>query len=234
MKKYFILLSIALLASVNVVFAADGPINGACGSAAQQTFSSLPTENLCAAGSVSNVAGTGPWIWFCDGSGGGTSAYCFANKSGILSLNVLTPNGEEEFKIGNTITISWKISGAESTWNNQADSVELQLWNDGAYASLGTICVSCASQSTSGSYAWTVGRVYDANNKVITIAPGKYRIRATLVSSQKLNNYPIDLSDRSFTISAADSVSGTVNKPLSQMNFMELLMYLIGLLQSKK
>jgi hypothetical protein len=234
MKKYFILLSIALLVSVGVVFAADNSINGACGSASQQVFSSAPTENLCAAGSVSNIAGTGPWIWFCDGSNGGTSAYCFAKKAGEISINVISPNGGEDLKIGKTTNISWKISGAESAWNKQTDSVELQLWNEGGNVSLGTICISCISESSQGSYVWTIGNAYDAKNKIITVAPGKYRIRATTVSSRTLNNYPIDLSDTPFTISVAENNNGITNKPLSQMNFMELLMYLIGLLQSKK
>lgn len=60
---------------------ASGVINGACGSADGQTFVSAPTANLCLVGTPSAVAGTGPWTWTCDGSGGGTNASCSANKS---------------------------------------------------------------------------------------------------------------------------------------------------------
>ena len=54
------------------------PLNGACGAADGVATSSAPTLNLCAAGSVSQFAGTGPWTWTCLGANGGTPASCGA------------------------------------------------------------------------------------------------------------------------------------------------------------
>ncbi|MFA5961637.1 MAG: hypothetical protein WC848_03075, partial [Parcubacteria group bacterium] len=56
-------------------------INGVCGSSNGQSFSSAPTSNLCSAGTVSAVTGSGPWSWTCSGANGGTSANCSAMKN---------------------------------------------------------------------------------------------------------------------------------------------------------
>ncbi|MFZ4462167.1 MAG: glycoside hydrolase family 44 protein, partial [Patescibacteria group bacterium] len=56
------------------------PINGSCGSDNGKTLSSTPTA-LCSAGNASQVNGNGPWSWSCQGSNGGTTASCSANKT---------------------------------------------------------------------------------------------------------------------------------------------------------
>ncbi|MFA5296278.1 MAG: DUF2341 domain-containing protein [Methanoregulaceae archaeon] len=55
-------------------------VNGTCGSSNNGNFSTVPSSNLCSAGTASAVSGTGPWTWTCTGSGGGTTANCSANK----------------------------------------------------------------------------------------------------------------------------------------------------------
>jgi len=55
-------------------------VNGVCGSSSSVSVYSVPTTNLCSAGSASAVSGSGPWTWFCNGSFGGTNASCSANK----------------------------------------------------------------------------------------------------------------------------------------------------------
>ena len=65
--------------AVTVYLCSAPVINGLCGPADGQTFTSAPTTDLCAAGTPSAVSGTGPWTWTCDGSNGGTNASCSAN-----------------------------------------------------------------------------------------------------------------------------------------------------------
>jgi hypothetical protein len=74
-------------------------VNGACGTASGQSFSSPPTANLCTAtggiaSAITNVAGA--WSWTCNGEYGGTNApcsatitgtpACFAQPSSLVSL----------------------------------------------------------------------------------------------------------------------------------------------------
>lgn len=58
-------------------------VNGQCGSSEGDTFSSAPSSNLCSTGTASTVSGSGPWIWTCAGSNGGTTASCSASTSAI-------------------------------------------------------------------------------------------------------------------------------------------------------
>jgi len=69
-------------------------VNGACGSANGQGFSTAPTSNLCSAGTASGIKGTGPWTWTCTGSNGGTTASCSANLDGACG----SANGESFLK----------------------------------------------------------------------------------------------------------------------------------------
>jgi len=62
------------------------PIDGICGSADGQSFLTAPDENLCAAGTASEVTGAGPWNWTCTGSYGGTTVSCSAGLEGSTNL----------------------------------------------------------------------------------------------------------------------------------------------------
>jgi hypothetical protein len=59
---------------------AEERMNGVCGSMNGQTLSSTPGAGLCATGTPSQVYGSGPWIWICNGSNGGKSSACFSKK----------------------------------------------------------------------------------------------------------------------------------------------------------
>ncbi len=58
-------------------------VNGACGTANGQSFSSAPTANLCSAGAASAITNPGSWTWSCNGSNGGTNASCSATVVGV-------------------------------------------------------------------------------------------------------------------------------------------------------
>lgn len=67
--------------SVNGYPSGPSPVNGMCGSVNGTTVPIKPTANLCAVGTASTVAGTGPWTWTCAGANGGTTASCAAQKT---------------------------------------------------------------------------------------------------------------------------------------------------------
>ncbi|HUB16427.1 MAG TPA: hypothetical protein VMB34_31085 [Acetobacteraceae bacterium] len=58
--------------------AAKPPVSGVCGSAGGTSMTTMPTTNLCTAGTASAVTGSGPWTWTCKGSSGGKTASCEA------------------------------------------------------------------------------------------------------------------------------------------------------------
>jgi hypothetical protein len=55
-----------------------GTNTGTCGSANGVAISSAPTAGLCGVGTPSSVTGSGPFIWTCNGVGGGAPASCSA------------------------------------------------------------------------------------------------------------------------------------------------------------
>ena len=94
-----------------------GPINGNCGSANGGTFTTVPTANLCSAGTASAVSGSGPWTWSCTGSSGGTTANCSAN----LQTWTVTPSAGA----GGTISPSTPVTvnhGSATTFTVTPDS----------------------------------------------------------------------------------------------------------------
>jgi hypothetical protein len=61
-------------------------VSGACGTASGQSFSSAPTTNLCASGTVNSApSGSGPWSWGCNGSGGGSSTTATACTASVTA-----------------------------------------------------------------------------------------------------------------------------------------------------
>jgi hypothetical protein len=63
------------------IFRVEEIVDGTCGSATGQSFSVLPTANLCTKGTPTLVSSsTGKYSWVCNGSNGGTnSGTCEAN-----------------------------------------------------------------------------------------------------------------------------------------------------------
>ncbi|MDR0649856.1 MAG: hypothetical protein LBG59_00145, partial [Candidatus Peribacteria bacterium] len=60
------------------------PTNGSCGSANGVAVTSYPTANHCSAGTkvdVDTIATDGTYNWTCNGSNGGTTVSCQANKT---------------------------------------------------------------------------------------------------------------------------------------------------------
>ncbi|MDD5569495.1 MAG: hypothetical protein PHG23_03750, partial [Candidatus Pacebacteria bacterium] len=54
--------SVCLMSRIEVKSSSiASPINGLCGSANGQSFTSAPTSTLCASGTASAISGTGPW-----------------------------------------------------------------------------------------------------------------------------------------------------------------------------
>jgi len=65
----------------------NGPINGSCGSSNGASLTAAPITDLCSTGTTSSVSGSGPWIWSCNGSNGGSNASC------LVSLFIPPVNG---------------------------------------------------------------------------------------------------------------------------------------------
>jgi uncharacterized repeat protein (TIGR02543 family) len=77
--------------SVVITFPA---IVGVCGSSDGQIFTLIPTNNLCNIGTATNVTGTGPWYWSCNGTNGETTASCSASiQTWTVSDSVTGSNG---------------------------------------------------------------------------------------------------------------------------------------------
>ena len=53
-------------------------VDAACGPTNGSMQKGPPTHELCSAGAATQVAGQGPWIWTCVGTGGGASVSCSA------------------------------------------------------------------------------------------------------------------------------------------------------------
>jgi hypothetical protein len=58
-------------------------VNGKCGAANGVAVSVVPSGNLCASGTASDVMGSGLWGSRCNGSGGGSSASCSASVASV-------------------------------------------------------------------------------------------------------------------------------------------------------
>lgn len=87
-------------------------VNGACGSASGQSFTSLTSAspNLCSTGTVASFTGSGPWSWGCNGSSGGTSTSgtaCFASLASTLPTPPATQLFSESFENNSYASRGW-------------------------------------------------------------------------------------------------------------------------------
>ncbi|MEZ0391620.1 MAG: hypothetical protein ACAH59_05355 [Pseudobdellovibrionaceae bacterium] len=89
------------------------PPTATCGAADGTSRAAAPTTGLCAVGTASAVAGTGPWAWSC--TSGSTSASCSASttagactiqarsSSGVISTVNMSPGATRVFLMGTTL-----------------------------------------------------------------------------------------------------------------------------------
>jgi len=66
--------------SVSATFIDARAANGFCGTANGQIFLTMPASGLCASGTPSELSGSGPWTWSCNGATGGENETCSAEK----------------------------------------------------------------------------------------------------------------------------------------------------------
>ena len=108
-------------------------INGRCGGANDTPVASAPAANLCTAGAASPVTGAGPWSWTCDGTDGGSTAYCFAPPPSAGSVGTLQAgpaggsNGTLLLLTDGTVMVA--NGGISSAWSR------LKPDSSGSYAS---------------------------------------------------------------------------------------------------
>jgi len=121
--------------SVTSTYSTNQPVNGTCGSIAGANLSSSPTTNLCTTGTISAVAGTGPWTWSCSGIYGGTSAAC---ATGAVPLNGScgTANGSNSYTVPSANLCA---AGTPSTVTGSGP----WAWNcNGSSGGLSPVCAS--------------------------------------------------------------------------------------------
>jgi hypothetical protein len=114
-----------------------------------------------------------------------TSTQVQNNSSSQPSITVLSPNGGEKFKLGDTINIRWTASNAK----NIALSVDTP---DGILATYGTsgMIIDVLAPNT-GNYSWTIPSDFQ---------PGFYKIDATVPYDPSTGFSAVDRSDSVFTI----------------------------------
>jgi YD repeat-containing protein len=98
-------------------------INGACGSANGQVFTTAPVENLCSAGTASALNGSNPWTWSCAGANGGVMANCSTASSQTSSGVAGDVNNDKAITLADAIMALQILSGMTPAPVNPAAGV---------------------------------------------------------------------------------------------------------------
>ena len=156
------------------------PVNGMCGAANGQSYSSAPSAQLCSSGIASLLASTSSgWAWTCAGSNGGSSASCSANLaanpdpatapsvrqqySGTITAGNSVHQFSSAVSAGNWVLVTVGVNnnavGVGGTLSDNQGHASLD-----AFTSLGRLYIDgmgidlyAARASTSGIYKLTVG-----------------------------------------------------------------------------
>jgi hypothetical protein len=116
-------------------------VNGACGSAVNNTFTSVPTADLCAAGAPTTVTGAGPWSWTCQRLNGGSDATCGAALASHALTVTVSGTG--------TVTSAPQNNGAIACTGSGSDCFTTFLHNT-------EVTLTASPSSTTFLYAWGV------------------------------------------------------------------------------
>ncbi len=165
-------------------------IDGACGSSNGSTLASKPSSKLCNSGTSTNVKGSGPWTWNCNGANGGKNAVCSAKvKTGGTFCDGWCTYGVAKTK-GASVTLNGKTcyslpwSGNAIDWYHNATSEK------GSHSKIGAIVVFKASSIND--YAGHVGIIIDKNGiqmKSMNMISGKYVWDTTNIADYPNKSY---------------------------------------------
>jgi len=115
------------------------PINGICGLSHNANFYTIPSTDLCAAGTAGQVTGTGPWNWSCNGIADGTDASCTANKITVNDASCGSSHGQT---ISSAPTTNLCSSGTASSVSGTGP------WNWSCIASGGGSDANCSANKS--------------------------------------------------------------------------------------
>ncbi len=158
-------------------------LNGVCGTAVNQYFSTEPTQNLCEAGNSTKptALGNGAWSWSCQGLNGGQTATCQSQTTGSGDVTApsvtFTPNGGSWSKNSQTVTVN--VTDTQS--NIQAATWQVQQFN-------GTSWRTVVQQGS-----MTTGNQNTSQNITLN-GIGQYRIYVYVQDSSNNENFVYSLT----------------------------------------
>ncbi|MFA6353838.1 MAG: peptidoglycan-binding domain-containing protein [Candidatus Paceibacterota bacterium] len=125
---------------------------GQCGSSSGKNFTSVPTSNLCSAGTASSVTGSGasssPWLWTCTGTLGYSGCSALKTNTTTTTSGGTTTTGGCGSALGGTFSSAptsglciqgftpdtvYRFSDSKWTWNCNSNSGGMD-WGCGATA----------------------------------------------------------------------------------------------------
>ena len=184
------------------------PINGACGSAQGQLFTTVPTTNLCSSGTATAVSLTlGQWKWSCGGLNTGTAASCTA-LSDVTSPSTPTSVTARATSATN-VTVSWiaatdniRVTGYKIYKNN----IQVGTSVTTSYTATGLTALTAYSFSVSS---------YDAAGNESTRSPAvsattlNYTLIGSIIATP---SYGVgSLSNVILTATATGTAPGSIN-----------------------
>ncbi|MBU1744006.1 MAG: hypothetical protein KJ649_03795, partial [Proteobacteria bacterium] len=153
------------------------PVNGVCGTANGQAFTSVPTANLCSVGTPSVVAGSGPWTWSCAGSDGGANDSCSAN------VQTSSTGFQEDFS-ATVLDPLWQVVTGRGRYSLSDNPGHLRYYLEGPQAYSGSSLGVVSTWSPS----LTLIRPFDGDNWVFK-TKANYNIRWQGTGAQYNNIY---------------------------------------------
>ncbi len=116
------------------------------------------------------------------------------------SITVLSPNGHETYKVGDTVTLRWSAANVPA---NTSVMFRLSYFTTGATSRMEDGMSTYYPSAADGSFQWTIPAKYGSGYE-----PGGFRVRAILFGPNIPGaNPPQDISDNSFAITAPQAVN---------------------------
>ncbi|MEJ0063241.1 MAG: hypothetical protein WDO70_08580 [Alphaproteobacteria bacterium] len=186
------------------------PVNGTCGPASAISSVSAPVTGLCATGTATPVAGTGPWTWFCTGQNGGTTSWqcstSVANVTGLAGCGLAglpgnrlpnTPN-TNLCAVGNVNTLVTPAAPARGPWTWGCTGT------DGTVSCSAGVCDDC----TGAAVNTVIDNLSDSiANQTISYGAGECPVQGTVSWEQTSKIVP---SNASYILTMTNTDSGLI------------------------